>query len=711
MSIQSSDKDLLASQIPNNFANTTGTAGSVPVRSGILIMGFGGAAFEDGTERPNMGFSTDGFNFAPIPINYTPPLDASSRQVGTRDTHVIKIGIYYLGSYTASNSVLGVEPYFGVFRSTDLVNWSHVTDVTTSGAIANPIWFSDPPTGKLYVSQGDNPGGNIFITENTSKDGATWGTGVMATFVGGSPVVGAGAQVLYISGTYNLIYVKADGFTYYSTSSSLTTGYTEIGKIAPGVWPTSDVGIIIPTPEGTYRAYLPARSGPFAGSSVYSTSTTGIGGTWTAPVQLAGFAGNWDNAGGFAVTDAGTFRDAQGAINQMLPFPGSMTNPLNPLFNVKGRTIYNSQIQPAIAGLGTIAISGNTVTGASGSRFLSQLSVGSTLIYGVNLRVTVLEAPTSDTSVKIMENRTASAVAYTIIPPLQTLNSDWGSNIITGDGANYCYVTNGNKNNGTIYHFNGQTSSWSWIPNSVGQFVLSSFGTVNNFPFFVNPDARNTALNLTINGATFGGRIVVNGAADDGSSAIVAAGNIVASGTVTSNGGKVLTLGGSLTTSGAFATTLTATGTTTLTLPTTGTLSTTSNNLGAFASTTSAQLAGVISDETGTGALVFAGSPAFSGTPTAPTAAPGTNTGQIATAAFVTAAITAGPKVNVLSGTLAAGSATVTVPAGISPWVQDTNTSSLTNVGSLTCSVSGTTATVKSTNALDTSTFNLFYWQ
>lgn len=113
-----------------------------------------------------------------------------------------------------------------------------------------------------------------------------------------------------------------------------------------------------------------------------------------------------------------------------------------------------------------------------------------------------------------------------------------------------------------------------------------------------------------------------------------------------------LSLAGNLTTSGAFNTTLTATANTTLTLPTTGTLVTlagnetltnksvngvtlttsgsstnflnqqgnyvaisgggdalTSNPLSQFAATTSAQLAGVISDETGSGSLVFATSP------------------------------------------------------------------------------------------------------
>ena len=66
--------------------------------------------------------------------------------------------------------------------------------------------------------------------------------------------------------------------------------------------------------------------------------------------------------------------------------------------------------------------------------------------------------------------------------------------------------------------------------------------------------------------------------------------------------------GSTLATVGAFSTTITATANTTVTLPTTGTLATTAN-LSQFASTTSAQLAGVISDETGTGVLVYSNSP------------------------------------------------------------------------------------------------------
>ena len=71
--------------------------------------------------------------------------------------------------------------------------------------------------------------------------------------------------------------------------------------------------------------------------------------------------------------------------------------------------------------------------------------------------------------------------------------------------------------------------------------------------------------------------------------------------------GATLTLanGSTLATSGAYGITLTSTGTTNVTLPTSGTLATLGATLNQFASTTSSQLASVISDETGTGSLVF----------------------------------------------------------------------------------------------------------
>jgi hypothetical protein len=82
-------------------------------------------------------------------------------------------------------------------------------------------------------------------------------------------------------------------------------------------------------------------------------------------------------------------------------------------------------------------------------------------------------------------------------------------------------------------------------------------------------------------------------------------------GTGVNNGTRTITLGGNFTHTGAHTLGLTTTGNTSVTLPTTGTLARTESGLNQFAATTSAQLAGVISDETGTGALVFANNPSF----------------------------------------------------------------------------------------------------
>jgi hypothetical protein len=54
-----------------------------------------------------------------------------------------------------------------------------------------------------------------------------------------------------------------------------------------------------------------------------------------------------------------------------------------------------------------------------------------------------------------------------------------------------------------------------------------------------------------------------------------------------------------------------------------------------LATPSSANLAAALTDESGSGAVAFTASPAFTGTPTAPTAGAGTNTTQIATTAFV----------------------------------------------------------------------------
>jgi hypothetical protein len=95
------------------------------------------------------------------------------------------------------------------------------------------------------------------------------------------------------------------------------------------------------------------------------------------------------------------------------------------------------------------------------------------------------------------------------------------------------------------------------------------------------------------------------------------------------------------------------------------------NPLSQFAATTSAQLRSVLSDETGDQFAVFSNSPAFTGTPTTPTASPGTNTTQIASTAFVTNAVAS-------SGS---GAYSLSYAASVTPVL---TSGSLLNVGTLT---------------------------
>ena len=93
-------------------------------------------------------------------------------------------------------------------------------------------------------------------------------------------------------------------------------------------------------------------------------------------------------------------------------------------------------------------------------------------------------------------------------------------------------------------------------------------------------------------------------------------------------------------------------------IPTSKTLVVTTDKLSALSATTSAELAGVVSDETGTGSVVLAVSPALTGTPTAPTATAGTNTTQLATTAFVKAVASSSNFVDLTTNQTVAGAKT-----------------------------------------------------
>jgi hypothetical protein len=84
-------------------------------------------------------------------------------------------------------------------------------------------------------------------------------------------------------------------------------------------------------------------------------------------------------------------------------------------------------------------------------------------------------------------------------------------------------------------------------------------------------------------------------------------------GTGIDNGENTITISGNLQISGGFDINILTTGLSEVTLPTSGTIAVKEDKLSSFAATTSAELAGIISDETGSGSLVFNNSPTFTG--------------------------------------------------------------------------------------------------
>ena len=122
------------------------------------------------------------------------------------------------------------------------------------------------------------------------------------------------------------------------------------------------------------------------------------------------------------------------------------------------------------------------------------------------------------------------------------------------------------------------------------------------------------------------------------------AGNFLVNGNFSCTGSEVdvgnMTIGGTLTAVGAttLSNTLAVTGTSAFTGVTTFTAAPVLSALTASSSVATDVSKNLVSvANTGTGSNVLSVSPTFTGTPLAPTAAPGTNTTQIATTAFVTA--------------------------------------------------------------------------
>lgn len=189
-----------------------------------------------------------------------------------------------------------------------------------------------------------------------------------------------------------------------------------------------------------------------------------------------------------------------------------------------------------------------------------------------------------------------------------------------------------NTSNQQLFFFNGTDSSGSWV--SLNDFIDSS---------------RN--INIGNGTATTINKVAITAPATGA--------------TLTIANGKTATISNTLT--------FTGTDSSSVAFGTGGTVAYTANKLSAFAATTSTELRGVISDETGTGSLVFATSPTLT-------------TPNIGAATAVS--------VNKLSITAPANSSTLTIADGKTLTANNTLTFSGTDASSIAFGTGGTVAYV-----------------
>jgi hypothetical protein len=224
----------------------------------------------------------------------------------------------------------------------------------------------------------------------------------------------------------------------------------------------------------------------------------------------------------------------------------------------------------------------------------------------------------------------------------------------TGTGANVLAVAPTITGHPTI---EGVTSTGA---TGTGNFVFSSSPTISSPSISGHP----TVEGVTSTGATGTGNFVFDtsptlitptlGAASATTINKVTITAPATSATLTIANGKTLTASNTLT--------FTGTDSSSVAFGTGGTVVYTSNNLSVFAATTSAQLAGVISDETGSGALVFGTSPTLT-TPSITTSATFNGTSSGSTVVQATAA----------------ASGTLTLPAATDTLVGKATTDTFTN--------------------------------
>jgi hypothetical protein len=485
-----------------------------------------------------------------------------------------------------------------------------------------------------------------YLTNNGSNGGDTLYIGT------GTETTGNAANHVKIGGLYYT--------TQIDNATNLNTASTIVKRDSSGNFVAGTITAALTGNASTATKWFTARNLSLTGDATATLGSVDGSGDVTAGLTLANVNSNavtltTTGASGNGTTATITYATQASnpfTVGQSITVTGVTPNGYNGTYTVTG--VSTTQVQYANTTTGSQTVAGTVVANFGSSTFIPVITVNAKGL------ITAITNTAISTTINLAGSTGSGSVAgggtLTVTGGAGISTSVSGSTITissTGAGGYTTTATSGTtytltSSSTPAQYFTGSTVQVVKLPDATGLTLGQEYILTNNSSANLTVNTSTSASVVTqIPGTTVSYTVVSTGgntAASwnyeyTGFAGVTGTGNAVLAtsptlvtptlgvATATSiNGLTISTTTGTLTI--ANGKTLTASNTLTFTgtdsssvaFGTGGTVVYTSNNLSVFAATTSAQLAGVISDETGSGALVFGTSPTLT-TPTIVTSA------------------------------------------------------------------------------------------